>query len=149
MYGGEVALKAQVLQNGDVEMDLALSVASVFANYVGEQLLRYEPHMSVLPADMRPGQSLEDAHFVVAVMGMKFRVSIDERVVLREERLSTPAGEFDCVVVREHKIEKGPGRNRETTALTWYSKSVGMVRHDTYDKNMKLETCELLVSMIR
>ena len=67
--------------------------------------------------------------------------------MLRSEVLSTPAGDFDCVVVSEHKVEKGPGRNRVTTALTWYARGTGMVRHDTYDRNMKLETSEVLIGI--
>ena len=146
MYGGPVKLVARIGRSGDVTLDLAASLASVFSNYVGPKSLSYEPCCSVLPADMKVGDKLEDAYFEVAVLNFRFRVSVADRIVLRKETITTPAGEFECMVVREHKIEKGPGRNRETTALTWYAKNVGMVRHDTYDKNGKLETTELLVS---
>ena len=147
MYGGPVKLEALVGANGDVSMDLALSLASVFSNYVGENAVDFEECLSLLPSSMKPGDVLKDAQFVVSVLGMKYRVAVTERSVLRNETLQTPAGEFDCVIVQEHKVEKGPGRNRETTALTWYARGVGMVRHDTYDKDMKLETSEVLTSI--
>ena len=149
MYGGPVALVAKLHEGGDVEMDLSRSLASVFTNYVGERAVSFEPCFSLLPADMEPGERLEDAHFEVTVLGLKYKVSVTEREVLRRESIKTAAGDFDCVVVREHKVEKGPGRNRETTALTWYAKGVGMVRHDTYDRKGVLETSEVLVSMKR
>ena len=59
-------------------------------------------------------------------------------------RITVPAGTFDCIVVREHKVERGPGRNRTTTGETWYARGIGYLRHDTYDKNLKLETTEVL-----
>ena len=50
-------------------------------------------------------------------------------------------------MVSEHKVERGLGRNRVTTALTWYARGIGMVRHDTYDKDMVLETSEVLIEI--
>ena len=147
MYGGPVELEALVGADGDVQMDLALSLASVFSNYVGESKVDFDPAITVLPSSMKPGDVLKDAEFVVSLLGMKYKVAVTQRSVLRSESLQTPAGDFDCVVVQEHKVEKGPGRNRETTALTWDAKGVGMVRHDTYDKNMILETSEVLTSI--
>ena len=93
---------------------------------------------------MKPGDILPDANCTVKAGLLQYKVSVTQRKVLRLETLKTPAGEFECTVVSEHKVEKGPGRNRETTALTWYSTGVGMVRHDTYDKRLKLETSEIL-----
>ena len=80
---------------------------------------------------------------------MKYRVKVTDRKVLRYETISTPAGTFDCIVISEHKVEKAPVYKRETTALSWYSDGVGYVRHDTYNKNMHLETSEQLYSIDR
>ena len=52
-------------------------------------------------------------------------------------------------MVSEHKVEKGMMRNRVTTARTWYARGIGMVRHDTYDRNLKLETTEVLEKIVR
>ena len=60
--------------------------------------------------------------------------------------ISVPAGTFRCIVVREERTESGPGHNRKVMTVTWYSKGVGYVRHDTYVKD-KLETSEILHSM--
>lgn len=147
MYGGPVALSAELSAGGDVTLDLAASLKSVFANYLPESMVSAESFYSTLPVDMTVGDVLPDARFTVSIKLAKYKVVIDNREVVRKEKISTPAGEFDCMVVREHKIEKGPGRNRETTAYTWYALGVGMVRHDTYDKEMKLETIEQLCSI--
>ena len=48
------------------------------------------------------------------------------------------------MVVREHKVERGPGHYRNTFADSWYVAGIGYVRHDTYGKNMRLDTTEVL-----
>lgn len=147
MYRGPVSLEVKVGPDGDVEMDVANSVASVVANIVGERRVKSEGVMTVLPSDMAPGDVLPDASGTVTAGFASLNVCVSDRKVLKTETVTTPAGSFDCIVVREHKVEKGSLRNRVTTALTWYARGVGMVRHDTYDKNMKLETSEFLVRM--
>lgn len=149
MYAGPIELSASITSLGDVSLDLAASLKSVFENYLPDNMVSAECFISTLPSEMKPGDKLADADFSVSIKLAKYRVTVDRREVVRVETITTPAGEFDCVVVREHKIEKGPGRNRETTAYTWYSHGIGMVRHDTYDKNMNLETTEQLCSITR
>ena len=104
---------------------------------------------AILPANMKPGDILPSAEAEVTILGMKYRVKVTDRKVLRYETISTPAGTFDCIVISEHKVEKAPVYKRETTALSWYSDGVGYVRHDTYNKNMVLETSEQLYSIKR
>ena len=48
---------------------------------------------------------------------------------------TVPAGTFDCIVVRERKIERGIGRNRDTLTENWYAPGIGPVRHDSYNYN--------------
>ena len=144
MYGGPISLSARVKDGGDVEMDIAQSVAAVFANVIGAKNAHSTGGITILPADMKPGDTLPDARAEVSAGIAKMTVTVTERKVLRKETLTTPAGTFDCIVVQEHKVEKGTMRNRVTTAQTWYARGIGMVRHDTYDKNMVLDTSEVL-----
>lgn len=148
MYGGPVLLKLRILPGGDVEMDAAQAVAAVFANVLGARNVKSAGGATVLPAGMKPGDRLPDVLSSVSAGLASMKVDVTERQVLRKEALATPAGTFDCIVVQEHKVEKGTLRNRVTTAQTWYARGVGMVRHDTYDKHMKLETSEVLVRII-
>ena len=50
------------------------------------------------------------------------------------------------MVVEEHKVESGPGHHRDVTNLTWYSKGIGYVRHDTFVKGVP-DTSEILYSI--
>lgn len=148
MYGGPVHLNASISAGGDVSLDTAESMASVFRNMLPSAAnIKTEGGVTVLPCALNPGMTLPDVSALVSAAGLKYTTVVSERLVDRTERISTKAGEFDCVVVKEHKVEKGPGRNRVTTAYTWYAKGIGMVRHDTYDKNLRLETSEVLVSV--
>lgn len=138
-------MTASINAGGDVTLDIASSMSAVLKGMLWNGLeVTAEGGRTVLPSDIAPGDTLTDARGKVMALGMTMYVSVTERKVIRTERLSTPAGVFDCVVVSEHKVEKGMMRDRETTALTWYARDIGMVRHDTYDKNMVLETSEVL-----
>ncbi len=131
--------------SGNVSMD----VADVMASYIKARTglkAKGSGVLSTLPADMQPGDTLPAVSAQAKVGPLTYTVLISERKVLRNETIDVPAGRFDCIVISEHKVESGPGHNRDITNITWYSKGVGYVRHDTYVKG-KLETSEILQSV--
>lgn len=144
-YGDEPAELSASITNGMVTLDVAESVAAVFRTMLpsGARITSSGGESS-LPSDMVPGDVLPDVYASVKALGLTMKITVTERNVLRNETLSTPAGTFDCVVIRERKVEKGMGRNRHTIADTWYSRGVGMVRHDTYSPELELQTSEVL-----
>lgn len=147
LYGGRIPLTATISPCGDVSLDAAESVCSVFRNIFPDGIVGSEQVISTLPSGLSEGDTLPDVSFEVKLAFASFKVDISSRTVLREETINTPAGDFDCLVVQEHREEHGLGRNRITTALTWYARGIGMVRHDTYDKNLRIETSERLISI--
>lgn len=148
MYGGPIEMHARISPAGDVTLDIAATMQAVFRSMFPKAKIVSEGGLTVLPAALEPGDSLPDASAVVTVHGMKYTVSVTERSVVRRESLKTAAGTFDCIVVSEHKVETGPGRNRDVLNYTWYAAGVGEVRHDTYGwKTRKLETFETLESI--
>jgi hypothetical protein len=48
-------------------------------------------------------------------------------------------------VVREFKTEKAPLHKKQLWNDSWYVRGVGYVRHDTYDKNMRMLSSEILM----
>lgn len=144
MYGGPAPMTVDVDADGGVQMDLGASLKAVLRGIFPKAEMRSEGTQALLPAGMKVGDTLPEAHCTVDVKGAKYRIDVTQRRVLRRERITVPAGTFDCLVVREHKVERGPGRNRTTTSESWYAPGVGYVRHDTYDKNLRLETTEVL-----
>ena len=147
LYGGAAPMATTVTADGTVRQDLGASLQAVLHNMFPNAAQRVEPGYAVIPADARPGDKLPDAHCSVKTGVMVHTIDITEREVLGYERISVPAGEFDCIVIRERKVERGLGRNRDTVSKSWYAAGVGPVRHDTYQINrgvLKLDTSEVL-----
>lgn len=147
-YGKEPAeLSATVTEKG-VKLNVAESVAAVFRTlFPGGTKITSTGGESALPSNMLPGDTLPDVYASVKVLGLTMKITVTERQVLRFETITTPAGNFECIVVRERKVEKGMGRNRHTVADTWYARGTGMVRHDTYSPDLVLQTSEVLTSI--
>lgn len=132
----------------NLSVSIGSSVRSVFASLLPKaDIASIGDERSVIPSAMKTGDVLPDASAEVKLPAGRYVVKVTDRKVLRSETITTPAGTFDCMVVSEHKVEKAPGVRRETTASTWYAGGVGMVRHDTYDKDLRLVTSEVLESI--
>lgn len=145
----DIHLDATIAPSGDVSITLADAMASVMHTLMPNARIRSEGERTVLPSDMQPGDILPDASSSAIAGAIRYTAKVSDRHVVRKESLTTPAGTFDCIVVLEHKEEKAGPYNRVTNAYTWYSPGVGMVRHDTYDRNMKQETSEVLMEIKR
>ena len=147
-YGDRPAKLSASITQGKVTVNVAESVAAIFRTILPSGVtITSSGGESSLPADMVPGDILPDINASVKALGLTMRITVTERKVLREETISTPAGKFECIVIRERKVEKGMGRNRHTIADTWYARGTGMVRHDTYNPDLELITSEVLVSV--
>ena len=145
MMGGTAQLTAQIEGNGDVWMDFGSMVKVVLQNMFPRAKITQKGDPAIMPAKMQPEDTLPDAHCVVRLMGFNVTVDVTERRVLRCEKLTTPAGTFNCMVVREHKVEDGPMHHNDLWSDTWYAPGVGYVRRDGYDKKMRMEYTEVLI----
>lgn len=146
-YGGVLNLTADITPEGDVRMNVGQTLLAVVRNYFPRMRAEVSGGDSVLPASMSPGDVLQDARAAGRVSSFNVAVDVTERTVLRKETITTPAGDFECMVVRERKVEKWPMGSRKTMSLTWYAPGYGMIRHDTYNMKNVLETSEVLVNI--
>jgi hypothetical protein len=144
-YKGDIVEQVVLRDNNDVWVDMELVTINYIKGRAGLNATA-QAAPSILPADMAPGDTLPQVTGKGKVSLLSFSFHIWDRKVLREETISLPAGTFKCVVLEEHRKENAPGNNREVLNHTWYSKGVGMVRHDTYI-NGKLDTSETLVQI--
>ena len=147
---GKPLYKSDVVElfsiNGeDVSADMGNAMASYVKARIGMNATGSGSN-SVLPADMQPGDTLPSVTAQTKVGPLTYRVRVWNRHDLCEETISGPAGTFRCMVLEERKIESGPGHHRDVTNITWYSKGIGYVRHDTYIKGV-LDTSEILYSI--
>ena len=144
-YGKQPAQLTATITNQGVTLNVAESVAAIFRTlFPGNTKITSTGGESTLPTNMVPGDTLPDIFSTVKVLGMTMKITVTDRQVLRHETIHTPAGSYPCIVIRETKLEKGMGRNRHTIADTWYAQGLGMVRHDTYNLNLQLQTSEIL-----
>lgn len=97
--------------------------------------------------NVKPGDTLDEIHGKVECAGMKLTIDYTERKVLRREKVTVPAGTFDCIVVQERKVEKAPLMKRDSITLTWYALGYGFVRHDSLLPDGSVESSEQLVSI--
>ena len=144
-YKGDIIEEVVLKPNNDVWVDMR----AVTINYVKGRFglnATADAAPSIIPADMEPGDTLPQVSGKGKVSLITFSYRIWDRKVLRRETISLPAGKFDCIVLEEHKLETGPGHNRDVLNHTWYCKGIGMVRHDTYI-NGKLDTSETLTQI--
>ena len=145
MLGGRADLHVDINPQGDVYMDMGRSLEAVLKNMFPKAKTSSQGTPAIMPAHMSPGETLPDAHAVVKAGSVKATVDITERRVLRYETVSTPAGTFDCVVIREHKVEKASLFNHDEWSENWYARGIGYVRHDKLDDDMQPKETEILI----
>ena len=148
MYGDKAHLSIKVDRNSDFWMDIGVSARELMKGALKTDNVSSAGTLALTPGNMEPGDVLPDSHNVVTALGMKYNIDVTNRTVLRRDRLTTPCGTFECVVVREYKAEVGPGRNKCEWSENWYARGYGYVRHDVFDKNGKLKASETLVQVL-
>ena len=92
-----------------------------------------------MPINMKAGDYLKDASVSMNIgssqspMGIKMTVDIFDRKVEAEEKLNTPAGEFDCFVITQSMKTKMM-ISMQMESREWYSPGIGMVKSESYKK---------------
>ena len=145
LYGGRAIQTTLIAPNGDVNMNFGETVKGFVRNMFSHAKVEVSEAWALLPAKMQPGDTLPETHCTVTVAGLKAYFHITDRRVLRKETITTPAGTFDCIVVRERKEEDAPFHHPDNWLDNYYAPGYGYVRHDKYDKNMRLQESEVLV----
>lgn len=101
------------------------------------------------PLDISVGQTLPDSEIDIAVkssaMNMNMYFKTLDRKVVGQEKITVPAGTFDCMIITATTDTKLLFPKKGTTKQ-WVAKGVGMVKQETYAKNGKIEKTELLTS---
>lgn len=144
MFGGRTNLVAMLDANGDIHTDFSASMAAVIKNMFPNSDPKITGTDGLLPSNIKPGDSLPDAGCSVDLGLVTVELTVTERKVLRRERITTPAGDFDCIVVRERKKEDSPLRHLDNYMDNWFVPNLGYVRHDVYDDKMVLMYTEVL-----
>lgn len=145
LYGGRALQTTLITPDGELKMNFGETVKEFVRNMLSMGKVESSESWALLPADIQPGDTLADTHCTVTVAGLHAYFHLTDRHVLRRETITTPAGTFDCMVVREHKEEDAPFHHPDNWQDNYYAPGIGYVRHDKFDKNMRLQESEVLV----
>jgi len=110
-----------------------------------------------LPAKLAAGDKLEDANMKMSVnMGvasMEFSVSVTNHKCVAVEKVTVPAGTFECYKVTQTTAVSSSIMGTQTAetsnSATWYAKGIGSVKTVVYDANGKVGTTTELQEIVR
>ena len=91
--------------------------------------------------------ALPDYEFVFKLSFVTMTVKGTERKISGKEKLTTPAGTFDCFIMEETVTSKAMMQKDVEKTVSWYAYGVGLVKENTYDKKGKLVSTTLLNSI--
>jgi hypothetical protein len=104
-----------------------------------------------LPADLKVGQELKDGSVEIkssssGISILNMTVNVTNRKVTGREKVTTPAGTFDCFVISQDMNMKYIV-NSSFSSVEYYAEDVGHVKSESYSKKGKLVGTRELVSM--
>ncbi|CDF80518.1 conserved hypothetical protein (DUF3108) [Formosa agariphila KMM 3901] len=101
----------------------------------------------IVPNDLKQEQILPNSDIEMDVevgdLKLKFRVKTTDRKVVGEERISVPAGNFDCIVISQ-KVETKMMMTKRGESKIWLAQGVGVVKQEDYDEQGKVIASEKL-----
>lgn len=126
-----------VCKNNKLSVDYKTLLSPQMMDQFGE--MEYEINGTNLdwPNDLTVGESLPDANMTmkVGMSGINMNMSVDmiNRKVIGQEKVTTPAGTFDCLVIT-YDTDVNMGIRQKMSSKQWVSKGVGMVKQEDSQK---------------
>ena len=107
-----------------------------------------------MPANLKVGQTLTDGSVTATIRnsGIKMLtmvVNVQNRKVEAFEKITTPAGTFDCVKIYYDVKAKFGFIKVKASGRQWFSKEVGIVKTENYNKKGKLESYSLITKITK
>jgi hypothetical protein len=106
----------------------------------------FEGEEIIIPSDIEVGQTLPDAEMIMQTTGpvkLKATLSITNRKVEKKEKITVPAGSYDCYLITSDQVMKMMASS-ENTLKKWISPEVGLVKLEVYNKKGKLTSTQEL-----
>lgn len=137
-------------KNGTFVMDL-----SGFMPDMGKQMegmeMKIDGSEVTIPGKLSVGQKLDDAEIKISLMTqgmamMTFNIKITNRKVEAYEKVTTPAGTFNCYRLSQDIETKSMFKTVMHT-IDWMTIDVGMVKQETYDEKNNKKSYSVLNSI--
>lgn len=104
-----------------------------------------------VPINPQPGTTLPDANIEMAIkmgfVNMKIATNIINRKVELIEDVTVPAGIFNCYKFTGDVTNTVMGKKISSTTAEWYTRGLGVVKSESYDKNGKLNSYMVLTEV--
>ena len=101
----------------------------------------------IIPNDLAVGNTIPDSDVLMTVkmspMQLKMTVKMLNGKVEKREKITTPAGTFDCYVI-SFETEFKMGLKRRGKTRQWLAKGVGIVKTEEYNKKGKVVSKSVL-----
>jgi len=129
-------------KNGKFEFDMKMFMDNEELSNYQNMDITVDADFIEVPSNPVEGESLNDGKMVVnigssGVKIMSMKLNIFNRKVQALEKITTPAGTYNCVKIsfdtETRLIVKVTG-----SVIEWYCKDVGMVKSESYNKKGKL-----------
>ena len=130
-------------KNGEFYIDMKEFLNSLHLDQYKSMDMEMTSKDMALPANPKPGDVLGDGSLIVVIRnnGIKLvtiTLDITNRKVDALEKMTVPAGTFDCVKI-SYDIHSKIGFIKSTGKTTiWYAKGIGAVKTENYNKKGKL-----------
>lgn len=128
-------------ENEGIAIDFkSLGAPGMMEQYEGMEVEVTGTHL-YFPNNLSTGQKLPDSNMLMTInmspLKMKMSMDITNRTVAGNEKVTTPAGTFDCVVIT-YDFESKMGIKVAGSSKQWLAKGVGMVKQEDYNKKGKM-----------
>ena len=138
-------------KNGEFYIDMQSTLSSMLSKYEGMDI-EIQTKDLALPSTLKEGDVLPDGSATVVVKnnGVKLVTitsTVTNRKVAGKEKVTTPAGTFDCVKVTFDTDGKIGFVKTHAKGAVWYAKGIGTVKTESYNKKGKLEGSSQLIGI--
>ncbi|MGJ8594197.1 MAG: TapB family protein [Aquaticitalea sp.] len=139
-----------ICTNGTTRLDPESMVSPQLFEQYKDMTYTVEGTAFSFPNTLEVGQKLKDAEIKMnvdaGIMKMNMTVSMTDRMVTKQEKITTNAGTFDCYVITyKNQLEMGLKQTNYTTQ--WIAEGVGLVKEETLKSNGKPVSKSLLESI--
>ena len=140
-------------ENGEfyINMDSYLSQEALSPYQSMEMDIQTEE--MTIPSNLSKGQTLKEGSVSVKISNsgikiMTMTVHVTNRKVEGFEKIITPAGTFDCVKI-SYDMEMKMIFKVKASGIQWFSKGVGVVKSENYNKKGKLESTQMITKITK
>jgi hypothetical protein len=147
---GELVLNSEykiICKDNIVSIDFKSMIGQdIFSQYKDAEIEMSGTNIEI-PNNLNIGQLLPDADMLMKIkmtpINLKMSMKMTNRKVENKEKITTPAGTFDCIVL-SYDTEFKMGIKRLGSSKQWFAEGIGMVKSEEYNKKGKFKSKSLL-----